>query len=54
MPSNSKKAQDLEQKLDRTEQQLQMLQSISRLMVRKMTLAEVLQEVVALVTQDPP
>lgn len=49
MPSNSKKAQELEQRLQRNEQQLQMLQSISRLMVRKMTLAELLQEVVALV-----
>ena len=49
MASSSKKAQELEQKLELNEQQLQMLQSISRLMVRKMTLAEVLQAVVALV-----
>ena len=49
MANSAKKAQDLEQRLDRTEGQLQMLQKISRLMVRKMTLAEVLQEVVALV-----
>lgn len=51
MPSNTKKAQDLEQRLERTESQLQMLQKISRLMVRKMTLAEVLQEVVGLVKE---
>ena len=51
MPANAKKAADLEQRLARNEQQLQMLQSVSRLMVRKMTLAEVLHEVVALVKQ---
>lgn len=47
--AGSKKLQDLEQRLEQTEQQLQMLQNISRLMVRKMTLSELLQEVVALV-----
>jgi signal transduction protein with GAF and PtsI domain len=51
MPANAKKAADLEQRLARNEQQLQMLQSISRLMVRKLSLAEVLHEVVALVKQ---
>jgi len=48
---NAKKLQDLEQRLERTEQQLQVLQHISRLMVRKMSLPEVLQAVVDLVVE---
>ncbi|MBI4461246.1 MAG: GAF domain-containing protein [Acidobacteria bacterium] len=45
----NKKAQDLEQKLARTERQLVVLQKISRLMTRRMSLPEVLQAVVDLV-----
>ena len=47
----TKKMQDLEQRLERTEQQLVMLQKISRLMVRKMSLREVLQAIVDLVVE---
>jgi signal transduction protein with GAF and PtsI domain len=49
--AGTKKLQDLEQRLQRTEQQLQVLQSISRLMVRKLSLRDVLQEIVTLVIQ---
>jgi signal transduction protein with GAF and PtsI domain len=48
---NTKKIQELEQRLLRTEQQLVMLQHISRLMVRKMSLPEVLQAIVDLVVE---
>lgn len=45
------KPRDLELKFERTEQQLRLFQKISRLMVREMSLAEVLQGVVALVME---
>jgi len=48
---NAKKIQDLEQRLQRTEQQLVVLQHVSRLMVRKMSLPEVLQAIVDLVME---
>lgn len=47
----AKKIQDLEQRLQRTEQQVQVLQKISRLMVRKLSLPEVLQAIVDLVVE---
>jgi uroporphyrinogen-III synthase len=50
MPS-SKKAQDLEQRLARTERQLELLQNVSRLMARKLTLPEALQAIVDLVVE---
>ena len=40
---------DLEQRLERTEQQLRLFQRISRFMVRELSLAEVLQGIVGLV-----
>ena len=45
------KAKDLEARLERTEQQLQLFQKISRFMVREMSLPEVLQGVVSLVVE---
>ncbi len=48
---NSRKIQDLEQRLQRTEQQLLVLQNVSRLMARKMSLPEVLQAIVHLVVE---
>ena len=45
------KAKDLEARLERTEQQLRLFQKISRFMVRDMSLREVLQGVVDLVTE---
>ncbi len=45
------KTKDLEQRLQRTEQQLGLFRKISRMMVRDMSLAEILQEVVALVVE---
>jgi two-component system, response regulator PdtaR len=45
------KAKDLEQRLQRTEQQLRLFQKISRFMVRQMSLTEVLQGIVALVVE---
>lgn len=48
---NAKKIQDLEQRLQRTEQQLVVLQHVSRLMTRKMSLPEVLQAIVDLVIE---
>ena len=50
MPS-SKKAQDLEQRLARTDRQLIVLQKVSRLMARKLTLPEALQAIVDLVSE---
>jgi signal transduction protein with GAF and PtsI domain len=50
--AGAKKLQDLEQRLERTEQQLVVLQKISRLMVRKMSLPEVLQAIVDLVVEN--
>ena len=47
--AGAKKIADLELKLERSEQQLLVLQNISRLMVRKMSLPEILQAVVNLV-----
>ena len=47
--ANTKKLQDLDQRLERTESQLQVLQRISRLMVRKLSLLEVLQNIVEIV-----
>jgi signal transduction protein with GAF and PtsI domain len=43
------RVKDLEQLLDRTEQQLRLFQTISRFMVREMSLADVLQGIVSLV-----
>ena len=43
------RAKDLESRLDHTEQQLRLLQKISRFMVREMSLGEALQDVVSLV-----
>ena len=48
MPS-AKKLQDLDERLERTESQLQVLQRVSRLMARKLSLPEVLQAIVELV-----
>ena len=45
------KSKDLELRLQRTEEQLSLFQKISRFMVRDMSLAEVLQGIVALVVQ---
>lgn len=50
MPS-SKKAQELEQRLGRTERQLVVLQKVSRLMARKLTLPEALQAIVDVVSE---
>ena len=47
--ARAKKIQDVEERLGRTERQLLMLQTISRLMVRKMSLPEILKAVVDLV-----
>ena len=41
--ANVKKLQELDQRLERTESQLQVLQKISRLMARKLSLPQVLQ-----------
>ncbi|MBI2819683.1 MAG: GAF domain-containing protein [Acidobacteria bacterium] len=46
---NVKKLQHLDQRLERTESQLQVLQKISRLMARKLSLPEVLQAIVDVV-----
>lgn len=43
------RVKDLEQRLERTEEQLRLFQQISRFMVREMSLAEVLQGIVNLV-----
>jgi signal transduction protein with GAF and PtsI domain len=45
------RAKDLESRLDHTEQELRLLQKISRFMVREMSLGESLQEVVSLVVE---
>src|SRR5512140_947126 len=45
------KLRDLEQRLERTEQQLRLFQKISRFMVRDMSLQEVLQGIVSLVVE---
>ena len=45
------KAKELEQRLERTEQQLRLFQKISRMMVREMSLPEVLQGIVSLVVE---
>ncbi|MDE3165304.1 MAG: GAF domain-containing protein [Acidobacteriota bacterium] len=45
------KSRDLESRLQRTEAQVSLFQKISRLMVRDMSLAEVLQGIVSLVVQ---
>ena len=45
------KAKDLEQRLERTEQQLRLFQKVSRLMVRDLSLQEVLKSVVGLVVE---
>ncbi|MEO7143414.1 MAG: GAF domain-containing protein [Bryobacteraceae bacterium] len=42
---------DIEQRLERTEEQLRLFQKISRFMVREMSLPEVLQGIVALVVE---
>jgi len=45
------KTKDLEGRLQRTEQQLQLFQKISRFMVREMSLQEVLQGIVSLIVE---
>jgi uroporphyrinogen-III synthase len=45
------RVKELEQRLERTEQQLRLFQKISRFMVREMSLQEVLQGIVALVVE---
>ena len=45
------KARELEVRLERTDQQLRLFQKISRLMVRELSLSEVLQGIVSLVTE---
>lgn len=45
------KAKDLEQRLERTEQQLRLFQKISRFMVRDMSLPDVLKGVVSLIVE---
>ncbi len=45
------KAKELEQRLERVEQQLRLFQKISRMMVREMSLQEVLQGIVNLVVE---
>src|SRR5256714_979568 len=45
------KARELEVRLQRTEQQLRLFQKISRLMVREMSLQEVLQGIVSLIVE---
>jgi len=45
------KARDLEQRLQRTEDQLRLFQKISRLMVRELSLQDVLQGIVSLVVE---
>src|SRR6476660_8275259 len=47
----SNRIKDLEQRLERTEQQLRLFQKISRFMVREMSLQEVLQGIVSLVVE---
>jgi signal transduction protein with GAF and PtsI domain len=47
----SNRLKDLEQRLERTEQQLRLFQKISRFMVREMSLQEVLQGIVSLVVE---
>jgi signal transduction protein with GAF and PtsI domain len=47
----SSRLRELEQRLERTEQQLRLFQKISRMMVRDMSLQEVLQGIVSLVTE---
>jgi signal transduction protein with GAF and PtsI domain len=47
--ASNKKAQELEQKLARTERQLVVIQKVSRLMAQKLTLPEALQAIVDLV-----
>ena len=45
------KTKDLEVRLQRTEQQLQLFQKVSRLMVRELSLQEVLQGIVSLTVE---
>ena len=45
------KLRELEERLERTEQQLRLFQKISRFMVREMSLQEVLQGIVSLVVE---
>jgi signal transduction protein with GAF and PtsI domain len=45
------KARELEMRLERTEQQLRLFQKISRFMVREMSLQDVLQGIVALISE---
>ncbi|HWP84747.1 MAG TPA: GAF domain-containing protein [Terriglobia bacterium] len=48
---NAKKLHQLDQRLERTERQLHVLQKISRLMARKLSLVEVLQAIVGIVME---
>src|SRR5258708_29542212 len=45
------KVKEIESRLERTEQQLRLFQKISRLMVREMSLQEVLQGIVSLIVE---
>ena len=45
------KTRELESRLQRTEQQLQLFQKVSRLMVRELSLQEVLQGIVSLTVE---
>jgi signal transduction protein with GAF and PtsI domain len=45
------KQKDLEQRLQRTEQQLRLFQKVSRFMVREMSLQEILQGIVSLIVE---
>src|SRR5258705_10486715 len=45
------KFKEIESRLERTEQQLRLFQKISRLMVREMSLQEVLQGIVSLIVE---
>ena len=51
MKAVSNRLRDLEQRLERTEEQLRLFQKISRFMVRDMSLQEVLQGIVSLVVE---
>src|SRR3954452_3738809 len=51
MKAVSNRLRDLEQRLERTEEQLRLFQKISRFMVRDLSLQEVLQGIVSLVVE---
>ena len=51
MNAVASRLKDIEQRLERTEEQLRLFQNISRMMVRDLSLQEVLQGIVSLVTE---